>query len=70
MLNPQDDPRVGFGVQVRQELCGLADAPEEPPRYRSSTAFEKIAANLQATVIIRHNERDVGKLPAVPASAK
>jgi hypothetical protein len=32
--------------------------------------FKKIAANLKATVIIRHDERDLGKLPVFPASAK
>jgi len=32
--------------------------------------FKKMAANLKATVIIQHDERDVSKLPAFPASAK
>jgi glyoxylase-like metal-dependent hydrolase (beta-lactamase superfamily II) len=32
--------------------------------------FKKIATNLKATVIIQHDQRDVGKLPAFPASAK
>ena len=32
--------------------------------------FKKIAANLKATVIIQHDQRDVGKLPMFPASAK
>ena len=32
--------------------------------------FKKIAANLKATVIIQHDQRDVAKLPAFPASAK
>jgi N-acyl homoserine lactone hydrolase len=32
--------------------------------------FKKIAANLKATVVIQHDERDVGKLPVFPASAK
>jgi glyoxylase-like metal-dependent hydrolase (beta-lactamase superfamily II) len=32
--------------------------------------FKKIAANMKATVIIQHDQRDVGKLPAFPASAK
>lgn len=31
---------------------------------------KKIAANLKATVVIQHDARDVGKLPAFPASAK
>jgi len=31
---------------------------------------KKIAANLKATVIIQHDARDVGKLPAFPAAAK
>jgi hypothetical protein len=32
--------------------------------------FKKIATNLNATVIIQHDARDIGKLPAFPASAK
>ena len=32
--------------------------------------IKKIAANLKATVIIQHDARDVGKLPAFPAAAK
>jgi len=32
--------------------------------------FKKIASNLKATVIIQHDARDVGKLPAFPAAAK
>jgi len=32
--------------------------------------FKQIAKNLKATVIIQHDARDVGKLPAFPASAK
>jgi glyoxylase-like metal-dependent hydrolase (beta-lactamase superfamily II) len=32
--------------------------------------FKKLAANLQATVIIQHDGRDVAKLPAFPAAAK
>jgi glyoxylase-like metal-dependent hydrolase (beta-lactamase superfamily II) len=32
--------------------------------------FKQIAKNLKATVIIQHDQRDVSKLPAFPASAK
>src|SRR5439155_27369223 len=32
--------------------------------------IKKIAANLQTTVIIQHDLRDIGKLPAFPAAAK
>lgn len=32
--------------------------------------FKQIAANLKATVIVQHDQRDVGKLPAFPAAAK
>jgi len=32
--------------------------------------FKKIATNVNATVIIQHDARDVGKLPAFPAAAK
>lgn len=32
--------------------------------------FKQIAKNLKATVIIQHDARDIGKLPAFPAGAK
>jgi hypothetical protein len=32
--------------------------------------FKQLATNLQATVIIQHDARDIDKLPAFPASAK
>lgn len=32
--------------------------------------FKKIAANLHATVLIQHDARDIGKLPAFPSAAK
>ena len=32
--------------------------------------IKKIAANSKATIIIQHDARDVGKLPAFPESAK
>jgi glyoxylase-like metal-dependent hydrolase (beta-lactamase superfamily II) len=32
--------------------------------------MKKIAANLKATVIIQHDARDIGKLPAFPAAAR
>ena len=32
--------------------------------------MKKIVANLKATVLIQHDGRDVGKLPAFPAGAK
>ncbi|MDP9013719.1 MAG: hypothetical protein M3O41_13910 [Pseudomonadota bacterium] len=32
--------------------------------------FKQIAKNLQATVIIEHDPRDIGKLPAFPAAAQ
>lgn len=32
--------------------------------------FKKAAANLKATVVIQHDPRDIGKLPAFPTAAK
>ena len=32
--------------------------------------MKKVAANLKAIVIIQHDLRDIGKLPAFPAAAK
>ena len=39
-------------------------------RWHRSTRIKKIAANFKATVIIQHDARDIGKLPAFPAAAK
>ena len=38
------------------------------PRDRSE--LQQIVANLKATVVIQHDMRDIGKLPAFPAAAK
>jgi hypothetical protein len=32
--------------------------------------FKKLESNSRATVIIQHDARDIGKLPAFPAAAK
>jgi len=32
--------------------------------------IKKMAANLKATIVIQHDLRDIGKLPAFPAAAK
>jgi glyoxylase-like metal-dependent hydrolase (beta-lactamase superfamily II) len=32
--------------------------------------MKQIVANLKATVVIQHDMRDIGKLPAFPAAAK
>jgi N-acyl homoserine lactone hydrolase len=32
--------------------------------------MKQITANLKATVVIQHDMRDIGKLPAFPAAAK
>jgi N-acyl homoserine lactone hydrolase len=48
------------------------------PRWNSNRAdslasldrFKQLAKNLRATVIVQHDPRDVGKLPAFPAAAK
>jgi len=44
-----------------------------PAGYRTSTPIERmkqIVANLKAIVVIQHDMRDIGKLPAFPAAAK
>lgn len=46
--------------------CGLSRADS----LASIDRFKKIAANIKATVIIQHDARDVGILPAFPAAAK
>src|SRR5215470_173480 len=39
LLNPRSDPRVGFEVQIYQELCGLTDSPEERQRPLDDAAY-------------------------------
>lgn len=36
----------------------------------SLNRFKEIARNLRATVIIQHDPRDIGKLPAFPDAAR
>jgi len=43
---------------------------ERADTLASLDRFKKLAANLNATVIIQHDARDIDKLPAFPASAK
>jgi glyoxylase-like metal-dependent hydrolase (beta-lactamase superfamily II) len=42
---------------------------ERADTLASLDRFKKLATNLKATVIIQHDARDVGKLPAFPAAA-
>jgi N-acyl homoserine lactone hydrolase len=42
----------------------------ERARMASLDRFKKIAEALKATVIIQHDSRDIGKLPALPSAAK
>ena len=53
------------------------DGPGAPPfnfdraqTLASLDRIKRVAANLKATVIIQHDARDVGKLPAFPEAAK
>ena len=64
--------------------CGTSAPPADAgrsggvPTFNTSRAetlasldrFKKIAANLKATVILQHDGRDIGKLPAFPAGAR
>jgi glyoxylase-like metal-dependent hydrolase (beta-lactamase superfamily II) len=47
----------GFNVDRARSLASL-------------DRFRQLARNLKATVVIQHDERDVGKLPAFPAAAE
>src|SRR5262249_5905646 len=42
---------------------------ERADTIASLDRIKKIAANLKATVIIQHDPRDIGKLPAFPTAA-
>ena len=44
--------------------------PAPKTKEEALDRIKKIAANLKATVIIQHDPRDMGKLPAFPAAAK
>src|SRR5205809_545024 len=50
-------------------LIGKGDWDREQT-VESLELSKKLAANLKATVIIQHDLRDVGKLPAFPAAAR
>ena len=41
-----------------------------PTRIHGVERVKLLAKNLNATVIIEHDIRDIGKLPAFPAAAK
>jgi len=46
------------------------DAWDRAQTLASLDRIKKLAANLKATVIIQHDMRDIGKLPAFPAAAR
>ena len=47
-----------------------ASTTTAPQTIASLERIKSIAKNLKATVIIQHDPRDIGKLPAFPAAAK
>jgi N-acyl homoserine lactone hydrolase len=52
-----------------QELHGsTADRAYRTQRNGGLRRFKKIAENLKATVILQHDGRDIGRLPAFPAA--
>ena len=59
----------GLGVRfvgARHENNAIAMAEG----YALAPCWSGIVANLKATVVIQHDMRDIGKLPAFPAAAK
>jgi hypothetical protein len=69
---------VGHRLRPRLE-CQRAESRHrgsaEGSHDRASTLasierMKQLASNLKATVIIQHDVRDIGKLPAFPAAAK
>jgi hypothetical protein len=67
--NPNRAAQIDFRVCENlalyfRERRSIFSAERTPERVK------KTAANLNATVIIQHDLRDIGKLPAVPAAAR
>jgi hypothetical protein len=67
--NPNQAARIDFRVCDNlalyfRERRSIFSAERTPERVK------KTAANLNATVIIQHDLRDIGKLPAFPAAAR
>jgi hypothetical protein len=74
----QERPHQGFANWItgggKMESVPL----DKDPTFNTSRAetlasldrFKKIAANLKATMILQHDGRDIGKLPAFPAAAR
>jgi N-acyl homoserine lactone hydrolase len=63
----------GDAVHFHENLDSLGVPAFNYDRAQTVASMErikKIASNLKATVIIQHDARDVGKLPAFPGSAK
>lgn len=54
--NLDDDGVPSFNTDRAQSLASL-------------DRFRRLARNLKATLIVQHDERDIGKLPAFPAAA-
>jgi N-acyl homoserine lactone hydrolase len=70
--------RMNFNPAAAVLACLCVGAGSGVPTFNTSRAetlasldrFKQLATNLQATVIIQHDARDIDKLPAFPASAK
>ena len=56
--------------ELRRATACRTSTPTAPQTIASIERVKQIAANLNATVIIQHDARDVEKLPAFPAAAK
>jgi len=72
---PQMGPVIlsGDAVHFRENYDSVGVPSFNYDRAQTVASVErikKIASNLKATLIIQHDARDVGKLPAFPASAK
>lgn len=64
---------VGDAIHFRENYDAFGVPGFNYDRAQTVASIERIkqlAANLKGTVIIQHDARDVGKLPAFPASAK
>ena len=60
-------PRISTRT-TRATAC-RASTTTAPRRIASLERIKQIEKNLKATVIIQHDPRDIGKLPAFPQAA-
>ena len=73
ILKPTESqpPSVGLRTGARRARVSIVSINfDRAATVASIERMKQIVANLKATVVIQHDMRDIGKLPAFPAAAK